>query len=918
MDFRLLGPVGLFDGDTRIHLGRDAELPKVHCVLAALLLARARPVTGAFLDNALWGAEARNPETRRGYIGDLRLALRRYGFTLPRQGHGGVYRLDVEPDRVDLHRFRTATEAARQCVAHGDWAAARIHLEGGLALWHGSALEGVPGDWAAGIRRQLDRERREAAIRLAETRLRCGAVEPARADAERLSAENPDDERVVRLEMQAAYLAGDYGSAVEAYERLAQRTTPAPATRALNDRIRVRDPLLGTPGGDGHETAVPRQLPAVTAHFAGRTRELARLTALTDPARPRPPVVLIYGTAGVGKTTLAVHWARSLTADYPHGQLHADLLGRRRRRPGRRTPAEVLRGFLGALGVPPDRMPTGQSELTGLFRSLAAGRRLLIVLENPADDEQVRALLPGSESCLTVVTSRTRLNGLAVAPGGAALTLELLAEESAREVLAARLGHDRLAGEPPGVVAELIRLCAGLPLALAIVAARAAERPELPLAELVGQLGEEGRRLDVIATGDGPTDPRATFAWSYHRLPGPAARLFRLLSRHPGPDFTAAAAASLAGEPDPPLADLAAAHLISSPAPGRFAMHGLLRAFAAEADAATGEPAATVRLFDHYLHTAAGADRKLGPYSHVADGEPPAPGVVVTPIEDEAAASAWLRAEALNLAAVAERALHVGLTRYAVQLPRMSANYQIRQGRWHEYHEAQLVALAGARRLGDTGDVADALIELARALGWQGRADQARRQAERAVPLVTDPGRVYRLRMLLAWLLGMLDRVPDALESAEQALTAARESADPRAVAVALNEVGWWNAVLGRPEPALRNCARALAAFESLADRSGIAAASDSLGLIHHRARRFDAALEHYERARSLYEELPDVYEHAATLDRMGNTLSAMGRPAEAEAAWRRALALFNDLQHPAGAAVSQKITAAARLQEQG
>ncbi|MCY1139202.1 tetratricopeptide repeat protein [Actinoplanes sp. Pm04-4] len=898
MDFRLLGPVGLFDGDTRIHLGRDAELPKVHCVLAALLLARGRPVTGTFLDNALWGAEARNPETRRGYIGDLRLALRRYGFTLPRQGQGGVYQLDVPPDRVDVHGFRSATEAARQLIARGDWSAALADLERSLEQWHGSAnaLEGVPGDWAAGIRRQLERERREASTRLAEARLRCGLVDEARSDAERLAAESPDDERVVRLEMHAAYLAGDYGTAVEAYERLAQRTTPAPATRALADRIRVRDPLLGTPGGDGHDTAVPRQLPAVTAHFAGRARELARLAELADLTGPRPPIVLVYGTAGVGKSTLAVHWARSVAADYPHGQLYANL----------RKPGEVLRGFLGALGVPPDRLPSGEAELAGLFRSLAAGRRLLIVLEDPADAEQVRALLPGSDSCLTVVTSRTRLNGLAVAPGAAALTLELLDEPAARDLLAARLGRRRLDGEPAEVVAELIRLCAGLPLALAIVAAQAAERSDQPLAELVEQLRAEGRRLDAIATGDGPTDPRATFSWSYHRLPAPAARLFRLLSRHPGPDFTVAAAASLTGEPDPPLAELTAAHLVSSPAPGRYAMHALLREYAAEVD--DDDPAATVRLFDHYLHTAAAADRVLGPYSHVADGVPPAPGVVVTPLADDAAATAWLRAEALNLAAVAERALRAGLPRYAVQLPRMSANYQIRQGRWHEYHDAQRIALAGARRLGDVGDVADTLIELARALGWQGRAEAALREAERAVPLVTDPARAYRLRTLLAWLLGLLDRVPEALDTAEQALAAARDSGNQRAVAVALNEVGWWNAVLGRHELALASCTQALELFEELGDRSGIAAASDSLGLIHHRAKRFSAALQNYERARALYEELPDVYEHAATLDRIGNTLSAMDRPAEAAAAWRRALTLFNDLQHPAGAAVSQKL----------
>ncbi|MBM2618459.1 transcriptional regulator, SARP family protein [Actinoplanes sp. LDG1-06] len=897
MDFRLLGPVGLYDGDARVHLGRHAELPKVHCVLAALLLAEARPVTETFLDNALWGAEARNPETRRGYVGDLRLALRRHGFTLPRQGQGGVYRLEVPPDKVDVHRFRAAADDARQLVARGDWAAARERLRQGLQLWHGPALEGVPGDWAAGIRRRLERERREAETRLGEARLRCDDVDGALADAERLVAENPEDERAVRLLMHAVYLAGDYGTAIETYERLAARAGPGAPTRSLADRIRVRDPLLGVPGGDSPDATVPHQLPAVTAHFAGRTGEMARLAELTDPAGPRAPLVLLYGTAGVGKSTLAVHWARSVAGDYPHGQLHADLLGRRGRRPSRRRPADVLRGFLVALGVPPDRLPAGETELGGLFRSLAAGRRMLIVLEDPADDDQVRALLPGTDSCLTVVTSRTRLNGLAVAPGAAALTLGLLDAPAARELLAARLGYD-----PPPEADEVIRLCDGLPLALSIVAAQAAE---VPLSALADQLREEGRRLDAIATGDGATDPRATFAWSYHRLPERAARLFRLLSRHPGPDFTPAAAASLIGEPEAPVADLAAAHLISSPAPGRFTMHALLRAYAAEVD--DGEdPEATTRLFDHYLHSAAAADRLVGPYSHVTDGEPPAPGAVVLTPAGDAAASAWLRDEALNLAAVAERGLQLGRLRHAVQIPRMTSADQIRQGRWPEHHEAQLVALAAAEQRDDEDEVAESLIAVARALGWLNRPDEALRQVERAVPLAAGPWRIYRLRTLQAWLFGLVDQAPSALESARLALAAARESGNRRAVAVTLNEVGWWNAVLGRLDPALSFCASALAEFEALDDVSGIAAASDSLGLIHHRAGRFAQALSCYERARHLYCEMPDVFEHAATLDRMGDSLAALGR--DPAPAWREALALFNDLQHPDGAAVSQKL----------
>ena len=359
---------------------------------------------------------------------------------------------------------------------------------------------------------------------------------------------------------------------------------------------------------------VPRQLPSGVAHFAGRGAELAALDAvLGGGAGGGPGVVIsaIGGTAGVGKTALALQWAHQVADRFPDGQLYANLRGFDAGGGQPTDPADVLRGFLDAFGVHPERIPHDTESLAALYRSVLAGRRMLVLLDNAADVAQVRPLLPASPECLVIVTSRRELSALAAREGALLVQLDVLSAQEANELLVARLGAERAAAEP-WAVTELATLCARLPLALSVIVARAAAAPRLPLAALAAELTELGGRLDALDVGDPAANVRTVLSLSYRHLPDPAARMFRLLGLHPGPDISAAAAASLAGLPAADarvaLRDLVRASLLNETVPGRYAFHDLLRAYAAEQSALTTSAAGventTRRMLDHYLHTA--------------------------------------------------------------------------------------------------------------------------------------------------------------------------------------------------------------------------------------------------------------------------------------------------------------------------
>ena len=422
----------------------------------------------------------------------------------------------------------------------------------------------------------------------------------------------------------------------------------------------------------------PRQLPAMVAGFVGRAAELTALDSLLEESADAGTVMIsvVGGTAGVGKTSLAVRWAHTVAGQFPDGQLYVDLRGFDPSG-SPMTSAEAVRGFLDAFEVPPERVPVSLDAQAALYRTLLAGRRVLVVADNARDAEQVRPLLPGSVGCVVVVTSRNRLTSLISAEGARPLTLNLLTCEEAGQLLSRRVGASRVAAEPQAAE-KIIALCTRLPLALSIVAARAAAHPGFSLETLAAELRDAPcAPLGALDGGDRVTDMRAVFHWSYRQLSSSAARLFRLLGLHGGPDVTALAAASLAGLPQqavrPLLTELTLAHMVTEHVAGRFALHDLLRAYAAEhaniSNADDERQAAVRRMLDHYLHSAYNAAIWLHPRASPITLAPPVPGVVPQQLADDTAALAWFEAEYPVLLRTIKLSADTGQTVHAWQLP---------------------------------------------------------------------------------------------------------------------------------------------------------------------------------------------------------------------------------------------------------
>ncbi|HZM84698.1 MAG TPA: DUF4062 domain-containing protein, partial [Candidatus Limnocylindrales bacterium] len=529
---------------------------------------------------------------------------------------------------------------------------------------------------------------------------------------------------------------------------------------------------------------VPRQLPAAVAHFTGRAGHLAMLTGLLrGRAEVGGTVVIsaIGGTAGVGKTALAVYWAHQVADRFGDGQLYVNLRGFD---PAGQVmdPAEAVRRFLDALGVPPERIPPELDAQAALYRTQLVGRRMLIVLDNAHDSVQVRPLLPGAATCLVLVTSRNQLSGLVAADGAHPITLDLLTEVEAHELLTRRLGADRVAAEPDAV-AEIIAACARLPLALAIVAARAATEPHLPLHGLAGGLRDSGTswRLDALGTDDPATDVRAVFSWSYQALTPSAARLFRLLGLHPGPDTSAAAAASLVALSLPEarglLGELTRANLLMEQVPGRYSFHDLLRAYATEQahhlDPDQQRHAATHRILDHYLHTAYTAARLLNPTRDPITLIPAQPGVIREHPSDHQQALDWFTVEHPVLLAAVNHAAATGFDTHTWQLAWTLTDFLYRRGQWHDWAATEQAAVAAAGRLADPPVQASAHNRIADVYARLGRLDDADTQLRHALDLHAQAGDLVgqaRTHLGLGYLWERRGRPAEALHHNQQAL----------------------------------------------------------------------------------------------------------------------------------------------------
>jgi DNA-binding SARP family transcriptional activator/tetratricopeptide (TPR) repeat protein len=944
----LLGPVeigpagGVLAGVTQ---------PQLRVLLGLLVVAAGRVVSAEALVDGVWGEDwsPRREQNLHALVYQLRQRLIALGpvnggARLARAGAG--YRLVLEAGELDVAVFSGLAGRGREAARAGDVAGARELFARALGLWRGAAFAD-----AAPLCPRLASEAarlEEARLAVIEERAGCdlalGRHGEVTGELAGLVAEFPLRERLAGLLMTALYRCGRRGEALAVYDNsrrvLAEELglDPGPELAGLQAQVLADDPVLAAPapqGGRAPQAAgvgmVPRQLPAGSGFFAGREAELKQLDELLGQGAlldgvdandgPGGAVVIsaVAGMAGVGKTALAVHWARKVAGRFPDGQLYVNLRGYDA--DGAAViPEEVTGWFLAALGVPAAAIPVGAQARQGLYRSVLAGRRVLIVLDNARDAAQVRPLLPGGGGCLVVVTSRSALAGLAAAEGARPLRLGPLAAEEAVRLLAARLGPERVAAEP-GAVSELAGWCGHLPLALAVMAARAAADPELPLGVLATQLartsdvaaagrspsGEGSGRLEVLDTGDPATSLSELLSWSHRQLSEPAAAMFALLGVHCGPDITVPAAASLAGIPRPDarraLAELADASLTAEHRPGRYVMHDLVRGYAAaQARQALGEAdirEAIGRSLDHYLHTMAvwsDIPRSFKP-------EPPAPGVAPERLAGEAQQVDWARAEHQVLLRAIAQAAAAGLATKAWQIFERQSWFLGDQGYWVDCQAAGQAVLAAAQAAGDHAALGWTHMIIGRHCAFAGALDDGRAYLTRAQDHLSRAGDLrgqVSALLLSSYACGWQGDWAQGATLAGQALALSRQTGSKgRWVLYAIGEC---HAHLGNYDLARDYARQALELGPEPSDPTNLALAWGVLGLVHHRLGERHHAVSCYQQALALANQWRTPLARrwlASLLAEFGDACAAASDLPAAAGAWQQALQILDELGLP-------------------
>ena len=912
--FHVLGPLRVHDGSRQV-----TPSGRLQRTLLSLLLVHANEaVSAGTLAGALWdGAPADRSAAR------LQLLVHRLRRLLDhpdRLSYGPLgYSLRIDPGELDAQRFDALVDEA---VADGlDAATTAARARAALALWQGPPFQDVDAVALEPHRRRWDERRRLALERYFEAELALGRHGAVLVELDQAARDEPLDEQLQALLMTALYRAGRQGEALEVYRRTRQVLVdelgidPGPALRALHEQV-----LAGELLEPGARVPVPAQLPPDPPHLTGRNRDLARMDAAfegspSDASR----LLVVTGTAGVGKTALAVHWAHRHRAEFPDGQLFVDLRGFSTDEPA--APAEVLAAFIRAVGGDANALAPGLEERVGLFRSLADGRRLLIVLDNARSAEQVRDLVPGTSGCVVLVTSRETLAGLAVRDGAESVDLDRLDPADSLQLLA-ELAGDRVRDDVEGS-AQLVAHCAQLPLALRITAEHVRARPARPVAALVAEIADERERLDLLDAGDGPaTDVRAVFSWSYESLPADAARVFRLLGLLPGRDADAETVAALCDlelrEARRQLRILVRAHLVEERPGARYGQHDLLRAYAAEL-AATQETEAVrssvrSRLLGYYSRMSSVAMQMVQP-SDTYDRPDVAPVGAAEPVfVDLAAAVRWLNIERAAIIA-STRAVGRDDGHRVIELSQTLRAFLGIQGHIPDALELHGTAVVVAQHLGDVEAEARAELAVGGVSSRLGDLEGAKTHLTRSLALSRSVGsRTGEAAALnnIALVASMRGEYLECIRLLREALELLRAEGDQGRTAVALSNIGENLRELGRYDEAVDHLQEAIELarthgfhktlgfslccltelYESIDEfgtalTCGLEAAEvarssgnrvtegeayEAVGTIHRRRGEVGQALSHYEAALSIGRSTGECQLTAAALEGLART----------------------------------------------
>jgi DNA-binding SARP family transcriptional activator/tetratricopeptide (TPR) repeat protein len=899
--------------------GRSVELSsgRLRALLAVLAMSAGRSVSADRLIDTVWGDDL--PEDARRtvqvYVARLRNALGADAIDTEPAG----YVLCTSPDKVDALEFvRLADRAGQESTVEHHL------LVEALALWRGTPFEGVPSAYLHEVEAPRLDERRLTCL---EQRFDLDLSEDRAADVVGemvdLTAEHPLRESLWARLIVALARAGRPAEALAQYETIRSRIVDELGVDPGAELQQLHADLLAgaIPAAPRRSTEtppdsapVPRQLPADIGGFSGRTTVLDKLDELLIPQSDTdsgPGVVVVHGIGGVGKTTLAVHWAHRAVGAFPDGQLYLNLRGYGPTEP--MTVASALDTLLRGLGVPSDQIPTDAEARTNLLRSMLADRRMLLLLDNAHDADQVRPLLPGAGASCVIVTSRNQLRGLVAREGAQRIAVDLLDPPESIALLATVL-EQREVEFGSESLAELASLCGHLPLALAIAAERASVAVETGPAEIVDEIREHQARLDVLELGDESTDVRAVFAWSYQALDVDTARLFRLLGLHPAHDTSLPGASALAGTSPAKvrrlLDRLVDINLLQQRRGGRYELHDLLRVYAAELaqqiDPPADREAALSRYINWHILSASNARNTLGTVRPLSGVRPEDPRITPLRFESRREALAWLEAEYHTLDPLVRATAAHDQHRRTYQLVHAWRNHLL-DDRRALYELLELLDLAGDAADRAADDTARAEVSNLRGRTHYElmRYEEAIRYFERAHSLFEEADDRIGMCLVLCNL-GMannaLGRLEDAASFYQRSLAVRIDPADDTQRPITLNNLGMTYIDMGRHEEAAETSRRAVVLAHQRDQHRSEASALDTLGQALHALGHVDEAIEHLSRSRDLLVQAScPRWTLGTVLVNLGRAMHAGGRTEEARAAWQEALDILDELDAPDG-----------------